>query len=135
MNSYMRLARGVELFANPAQCLNDVVQSLTEYLKIAEEEKTKRREIEAWEEMALAEIKAKRDFLIGYLDRSFDERATNFQLLFQTVDQAMSSGDNQQLELALNTIVELAQSNPFKYLADLSSVKAALDDPDHVWEF
>jgi hypothetical protein len=126
--------RGVEAFASPAQCLNEVVQAWTEYLKVAEEEKTKRRDIEAWEKVILAKIKAKRDFLVGYLEHSFDERAKNFQSLFQTVDQAMLSGDNQQLGLALHAIVELAKSNPFKDLADLSTVKAALDDPDHVWE-
>ena len=46
----------------------------------------------------------------------------------------MLSGDNQQLGLALHAIVELARSNPFKDLADLSTVQAALADPDHVWE-
>lgn len=125
--------RNVEAFASPAQCLNEVVQAWTEYLKITEEEKTKRRDIEAWEKVTLAEIKAKRDFLVGYLEHSFDERAKNFQSLFQSVDQAMLSGNNQQLSLALQAIVELAKSNPFKDLADLSTVKATLDDPDHVW--
>lgn len=125
---------GVKEFASPAQCLNEVVQAWTEYLKVTEEQKTKRRDIEAWEKVTLAEIKAKRDFLVGYLEHSFDERSKNFQALFQTVDQAMSSGDSQQLGLALHAIVELAKSNPFKDLADLSTVKAALDDPAHVWE-
>ena len=46
----------------------------------------------------------------------------------------MLSGDNQQLGLALHAIVELAKSNPFRDLASLTTVKAALDDPDHVWE-
>ena len=67
-------------------------------------------------------------------EHSFDERTKNFHSLFQTADRAMSSGDNQQLGLALHAIVELAKSSPFKDLADLSTVKAALDDPDHVWE-
>jgi hypothetical protein len=126
--------RGVEGFVSPAQCLNEVVRAWTEYLKIKEQEKTKRSEIEDWEKLMLAEIKAKRDFLIGYLDSSFDERATNFESLFQTVDRAMSSDDNQQLYLTLHAIVELARSSPFKDLTDLATVKAALDDPDHVWE-
>jgi hypothetical protein len=130
----MDFVRGVEAFTGPAKCLNEVVQAWTEYLKIAEQEKTKRRDIEAWEKVALAEIKAKSDFLVGYLERSFDERAKNFQSLFQIVDQAMLSSDNQQLGLALHSIVELAKSSPFKDLTDLSTVKAALDDPDHVWE-
>ncbi len=131
----VNFVQGVEEFANPARCLNDVIQAWTEYLKTAEAEKTKRHDIAAWEKVTLAEIKAKRDFLVGYLEHSFDERAKNFQSLFQTVDQAVSSGDNQQLGLALHAIVDLAKSSPFKDLADLSTVKAALDDPDHVWKF
>lgn len=126
--------RGIEGFISPAHCLNEVVRAWTEYSTIREQEKTKRSEIEAWEKLDLAEIKVKRDFLIGYLDRSFDERSTNFELLFQTVDRAISSNDTQQLCLTLHAIVELAKSSPFKDLADLSTVKAALDDPDHVWE-
>lgn len=126
--------QGVAAFASPAQCLSEVVQAWTEYLKIAEEEKTKRRGIEAWEKTTIAEIKAKRDLVIDYLEKSFDERSKNFQALFQTVDQAMSSGDNQQLGLALHAIVDLSKSNPFRDLADLPTVKAALNDPDHAWE-
>jgi len=126
--------RGAQAFARPAQCLNQVVQAWTEYLEIVENEQTKRCEIDAWERVTLAEINSKRDFIIGYLEHSFDERSENFQALFQTVDQAMLSGDNQQLGLALHAIVELARSNPFRDLADLSTVQAALDDPNHVWE-
>ena len=115
----MDFVRGAEAFASPAQCLNEVVQAWTEYLKITEEEKSKRRDLEAWEKVTLAEIQSKRDFLVGYLEHSFDERTQNFQSLFQTVERAMLSGDNQQLGLALHAIVELAKSNPFKELADL----------------
>lgn len=126
---------GVEGFVNPAQCFNEIVQAYTEYLRIAEEEKTKRLEIKAWEKVTLAEIRAKRDFLINHLEHSFDERAKNFQSLFQVVERAMTSGDNQKLGLALQAIVSLAKSSPFKELADLSNVKAALNDPEHMWEF
>jgi hypothetical protein len=129
------LVRGVNPLFSPAQCVNDIVCAWTEYIKITEEETTKRREIEAWEQITIAEINARRDLLIGYLDRSFDERAKNFQSLFQTVDRAISSGDASELSLTLDAIVDLAKSSPFKNLADLSTVKAALDDPNHVWEF
>jgi ribonucleotide reductase alpha subunit len=127
--------RGIEGFVSPTQCLNDLVEAWTNYRQIAEQEKTKRREIEVWEKTTLAEIKAKRDLFIGYLDRSFDERAENFRSLFEAVDRAMLSDDDRMLGLTLQTIVELAKSNPFKDLADLSIVKAALDDPNHVWGF
>lgn len=130
----LNFMQGVEAFGKPAQCLNDIVRSLTEYGKILEEEKTRRRKIDAWENANLAEIKAKRDFLISYLEHSFDERDKNFQSLFQVADQAIFSGDNQRLSLAIHAIVELAKSSPFKDFADLSTIKAALDDPEHVWE-
>jgi hypothetical protein len=72
---------------------------------------------------------------MAYLDRSFDERAENFRALFSVVDQALASGNNDQLALTLNSITEVAKSSPFKDLANLASFQAALDDPNHVWEF
>jgi hypothetical protein len=44
-----------------------------------------------------------------------------------------ASGDNERLSLALNSITEIAKSSPFKDLANINSVRAALDDPNHVW--
>ena len=133
--SLEKIVPNVSVFSTPTKCFQEVVQAYTEYRIIAEEEKTKRRHIKAWEKTTLAEIAAKRDFVISYLDRSFDERAQNFQLLFDQVDQAISRGDNQQLGLLLTTITEIAKTSPFQELSNLATVKAALDDPDHVWEF
>lgn len=47
----------------------------------------------------------------------------------------MASGNNSQLGLALDSITQLAKSSPFKDLADLASIRAALDEPDHEWTF
>ena len=74
-----------------------MVAAYTDYMKVAESEQTKRREIDAWEKTTLADINAKRSLLIGYLERSFDERAENFRVLFKVVDNAMASGNNEQL--------------------------------------
>ena len=122
-------------FASPAECLREIVLAYTEYKTVAEEERTKRRGIEAWEKATIAQIKAQRDFLIDYLNRSFDERFENFAALFGIVAQAMAEGNNAQIGSALHSITELAKSSPFKDLGDLASVKAALDDPDHEWTF
>ena len=54
----------VSVFTSPAECLQQVVSAYTEYKKVAEEEHTKRREIEAWEKTSIAHIQAQRDFLI-----------------------------------------------------------------------
>lgn len=127
----------VEIF-NPgsaAECFRDVVEAYTEYKIVAEQEQTKRRGIEAWEKVTIADIQAKRDALIEYLEGSFDERAKNFYFLFKKVDEAIAMGDNNQLALAMTSITEIAKSSPFKDLANLTSVRTALDDPDHEWEF
>ncbi|SRR5579883_523237 len=122
-------------FFNPTECLQQIVSAYTQYKIIAEQEKTQRREIDAWEETTIAQINAQRDLLIAYLERSFDERAENFRALFAVVDQALISGNNEQLALTLNSITEIAKASPFKELANLASVRAALDNPEHEWEF
>ena len=112
-----------------------MVTAYTDYLKIAEQEQTKRREIEVWEKEIITKINVQRELLMAYLDRSFDERAENFRALFAVVDSAIASGNNEQLALALNSITEIAKSSPFKELASLASVRAALNDPKHEWTF
>ncbi|PSB03283.1 hypothetical protein [Merismopedia glauca] len=124
----------VDTLISPAQCLQEVVETWTNYLEIVQIETTKRREIEARERAILADIEAKRELIIGYLQRSFDERAQNFQSLFAIVDRAIASGDSIALSLALQSIVDLGQSSPFKDLSNLSNLKAVMSDPDYEWE-
>lgn len=133
--SVQKIAVALNDMINPAECLQQIVSAYTEYKIIAEQEQTKRREIEAWEKVTIAKINAERDLLMAYLNNSFDERAENFRCLFSVVDRAIAVNNNDQLSLALHSITELAKSNPFKELANLASVRAALDDPDHEWEF
>ncbi len=121
--------------AGASQCLRAIVEAYTEYKIVAEEERTKRRDIKAWEKTSIAQIQAQRDALIKYLEHSFDERSQNFRFLFGKVDEAIANGDNNQLNLALHSITEIAKSSPFKDLANLTSVRTALDDPEHEWEF
>ncbi len=120
---------------NPTETLQQIVSAYTDYLTIAEQERTKRREIEAWEKETIAKIDATRDLLMKYLDRSFDERADNFRDLFNVVDRAIAADNNEQLALALHSITEIVKSSPFKELANLASVRKALDDPNHEWTF
>lgn len=120
---------------NSTESLQQIVSAYTDYLTIAEQEQTKRREIEAWEKESITKIDATRDLLMKYLDRSFDERAENFRALFTVVDRAIAADNNEQLALALHSITEIAKSSPFKELANLASVRKALDDPNHEWTF
>lgn len=120
---------------NPAASFSQLVDAYAEYQRVVQEERTKRRETAAWEKAAVATIEQRRDVMMKFLDRSFDERAENFREFFTLADQAIATGDNDQLAAILTSIVELAKTSPFKDLADLTKVEAALDDPDHTWEF
>ena len=118
----------------PMQCVNDVISAYTEYLKIAEQEQTKREQIRTWKETHLAQIQTLRAALITYLERAFDERKAYFQEAFARLDQAMAQGDNQQVALLLDHMLKVAQASPFRDLANLAHVKTALANPDYVWE-
>ena len=133
--SVQKIALRLNEVVNPAEFLQQMISAYTEYMKVAQQEQTKRREIDAWEQTTIAKISAQRNLLMAYLDRSFDERAENFRSLFCVVDRALTAGNNEQLALALNSITEIAKSSPFKDLANLASVQAALNDPDHEWTF
>jgi hypothetical protein len=116
-------------------CLSEVMQAYQEYMVVAEEERTKRRGIEAGAKVVITQITAQRDVMLEYLERSFDERAENFRSLFKVLDQAVLDGNNANLALTLQTITDIAKASPFKDLADLPAVRAALNDPNHTWEF
>lgn len=120
---------------NPVICFSQLVDAYSEYQRVVQEERTKRQEIAAWEKTLLAEIERRRDVMVQFLDQSFNERAENFKDFFALADQAILSGDNDQLSAVLDSIVDLAKASPFKDLADLAKIEAALDDSEHTWEF
>lgn len=39
------------------------------------------------------------------------------------------------MSTVLTGIVEIARTSPLANMGDLGQIRAALDDPDHVWEF
>ncbi len=114
--------------------LMNIYQTWLEYQRVCEEEQTKRREIEAWEKTRLAEIEAKREFFLNYVEKAFAERKANFSSLFAAVDTAMADGNTEQLALCLHSITELAGMTPFRDLVDAERTREALGDSNHVWE-
>lgn len=124
------LSKGFQSF-NPVSFISDCVQVYSE----VQREMTKRAEIEAKKKKQLAEIEAKRQIFLDYLDRAFAERAENFRRLFDAVDSAVANRDNEQLGMALNSINELAKTTPFKDLIDINRTKELLAEPGHEWKF
>jgi len=102
------------------------IDKSAEVAKFCEVQKTKRVQIRSQAQVAIHQIDAIRDVLKDYLERSFDERRKIFDKEFEVVDKCLANGDTQALAVTLNSITALAQSSPFKALADLGSVRNTL---------
>ncbi|MGY1722745.1 hypothetical protein [Blastococcus sp. SYSU DS0533] len=114
--------------------LNNVVDGARDYLRLREEEQTKRAKIDAYATVEVARIQEASSFLKQYFEQVFAERSTTIDGLFRHLDIAMTNGDGRATEAALQGIVDLAKSSPLVDMGDLSQVRKAMDDPDHVWE-
>lgn len=119
---------------NAAEVVMQLVTAYTDWKKIAEEEGTKRHAISAEERKAIHQINVQRDLLMTHLERSFDERRENFRQFFDSLDRAINKGDAVTVAATLNSIVELAQSSPFKDIASVQAVRDVMADQDTVYE-
>jgi len=108
------------MMKNPIAVLEIITSTVKDYLVVKEQEETKRAEISAKKEVFLAEIETKKEFIISYLDKTFDERASNFKKYFGIVDNALQNDKTEELIAGLNAINELAKSSPFKNLETIS---------------
>lgn len=115
--------------------VEDMILMAGEVRKFEEAQITQRMGIAAERDVAIANIRAQREVLQEYLDRSFDERAENFSKLFDVVDSALETNNMQALALGLDSVVKLAASSPFKDLRSIEETAAALTDPQHEWDF
>jgi hypothetical protein len=68
------------------------------------------------------------------LDQVFAERRSLYEELFARLDRALNVGNNEALHSVVVGIVDIAKSSPLADLGDLSQVRAALDDPNQVWD-
>ena len=114
--------------------LNNVIDGTRDYLRLREEEQTKRATIDAYATVEVARIHEASSLLKHYFEQVFAERSTTIDGLFRHLDVAMTNGDGKATEAALQGIVDLAKSSPLVDIGDLSQVRKAWDDPDHVWE-
>ncbi len=129
---------GLSAINNPKEALEVVttlVYAASEVRKFQELQITKRVEIDSVRQQALAKIDLQKALLMGYLEKTFDERKDIFKQQFKVVDDALAKGNIQQLALGLDSINKLATSSPFKDLASIENIGSALDNPNTVWEF
>lgn len=120
--------------ADALAALNNVVDAGREYLRLREEETTKRARLDAYRALESERIRAAERVLTDYFDRVFEEREGNFQQMWSRLDEAAEAGDDDTVRNMLGGIVQLAQTSPLSGLADLPALRAAFEDPTTVWE-
>lgn len=119
---------------NLGQLVSQVVDAADEWVKVVQEESTRREEIRAWESTERDRIAAQRDVLIRGLELTHDERRENFRRLFESLDAAMGADDAATAASVLDSITELAKSSPFKDLGNVEFVVNELKQPDRTWK-
>lgn len=116
-----------------ATLLEEIIKLTQEWIQVHEQETTKRALIEAEAEVQIAEIHARRDLFLTYLDKTFDEREKNFEELFTRLDDALANAPD-AVGVILSSITTLALKSPFADLHDPVVLRQKLDDPSAEWE-
>jgi len=120
---------------DPEQALNTLNDLYNKYVtlqEVKEANKTERKRIQDDKEKALAQIKATKDVLMTYLNRSFDERAMIFKKDFEAIDTAIANNNMEALAITVQSVNTLAAQSPFKALVDLTQVKRNLLSNDEI---
>jgi hypothetical protein len=115
------------------QTLAQVVDTVAQMHRIAQEERTRRTHIEAQLLAQIESIRAVRDVITDYLARSFEERRVVFDDLFTRLDEAMTGQDISGVATVLGAIVDVAKHSPLAEAAELVRVASALKQEGTEW--
>lgn len=109
--------------------VKEVLNGITDYLKIAEVEQTKRVDIVARRDIALQQLHNQRAAFEQLMRFTFQERAVVLQKQLDTLDFAITNGNVEVVKAALDGMVSVIQTSPFK---NVQEMQAALGSKDFV---
>lgn len=108
-----------------------VVTEAVEYLKTRQEEQTKREYIWAKRDAIVTELNNEKEVVLSYFEHRFVERKGALEQFYSLLHRAVDTGNDQQLQTALNGILGIIQENPLK---DFAEFRKNMSDPDFVLE-
>lgn len=97
---------------NPLDAIDNIVNHVTTWQTIKQQEETKRHEISAKRDVLIENIRAERDAFMEVIQQNYKERAVVYNELFERLDQSISSGNIEIAQLAMSGIVEQIKNNP-----------------------
>lgn len=134
--NYELLDSVVDFVENPtlSNVFKNIYNNTLESIKFCEEQRTERTRIKEESKQIIEQLHIQRDFLMSYLDKTFDERKCQFDHFFKALDKAVEANNPQLMAMCLNSISTLALSSPFRPLieaqkqyAELAAGKGKLD--------
>lgn len=108
-----------------------VVTEVIGYLETRQEEQTKREYIWAKRDAIVTELNNEKEVVLSYFEHRFVERKGALEQFYSLLHRAVDTGNDQQLQTALNGILGIIQENPLK---DFAEFKKNMADPDFVLE-
>jgi hypothetical protein len=107
--------------------ITSVFNEITGYLKIAAIEETKRTDITARRDIALQALKNQRATFEQLMQYTFQERASVIQKQFDVLDFAMANGNVDTIKNALDGMVAVIQTSPFKSIQEMQTALGSKD--------
>lgn len=114
--------------------LTQLVSAAQDCITVMATERTKQEKIAAYRATEVAKIEAAESILKKYFSDVAAERRSMLDGLFERLDRALDDGDSAVVSQMVNAVVDVARTSPLSDLGDLSQIRLALDDADHVWE-
>ena len=96
-----------------------LVNAYQENHRITQEQKTIRANIKAQKEVKIEEIRQKAQLIREYFKNTFDERRNNFDKMFDGLEEALKSSNNEALVIYSNMIIATAQNSPLSGVRNL----------------
>ena len=107
----------------------DFISELVKYKTEAEKGKTARANILADKEKTIAAINGQKEIILKYFELRFSERRDALGKFFDVLDDAISTKNDKELDIALTGIVGILKDNPLK---DFDSFRKAMNEKQQI---
>jgi hypothetical protein len=108
-----RSAASVVASADPLAVITEAL----DYLKVREQEKTKRTHIRAKRDVLVHAINAEREAILQYFEQRFAERHAALEQFYQLLNAGVAAADTSSIDTALRGILGILQHNPLQDFA------------------
>lgn len=123
----LKVVQTSNLAASPLDGVSLLITAWKDYKNTCETERTKRSGIAADRDIRLKAIQEQATAVRTMIERTFSERAKNFDQYFALLNTGFASGNDKQIDVALTMIVEQTKVSPMVQAVQLMN---SINDPN-----